>query len=196
MTHLSHSSIIFISYKNDGTYYQKNTVRKYTLTWIPLSTFSFFYCQDKTFENRCSQMKKYSKVDKKTLQYDFRLPINAGAALHRPVSFLSSFCIATSDQTPKRKMWWTKKKCANSSNREVCIRQSSYAWRQFCKQRWKCLSSQKLSQLSSTSWNMTDHLWRILMNTKLNINKIRHFSTFFSLSGKVEQPFRVAIKVN
>ena len=48
-------------------------------------------------------MKKYSKVDKKTLQYDFRLPINAGAALHRLVSFLSSFCIATSDQTPKKK---------------------------------------------------------------------------------------------
>ena len=71
--------------------------------------------------------------------------------------------------------------CANSSNREACARWSTYAWCQFWKQRWKCLSFQKLSQMSSTSWNMTDHLWRILMNTKLNINKIRHFSTFFSL---------------
>ena len=50
----------------------------------------------------------------------------------------------------KKKNVMNKKKCANSSNREVCIRQSSYAWRQFCKQRWKCLSSQKLSQMSST----------------------------------------------
>ena len=92
MTHLSHSSIIFISYKNDGTYYHKNIVRKYTLNYLCLDTFEYFFIfllhtrqgytsqVLKTFEKRCSKMKQYSKVDETTLQYDFKLHINAGAA--------------------------------------------------------------------------------------------------------------------